>query len=140
MNASTAIIARFFKRLFHPEKCGTNLYNISDELVRLNMPSLLISLFNPNILPAAGDTNDRATAEEKADLAKYFTVSFNTQYVTSDEVKKTVNGASYGMSIDDRNGSSAQVLEFTSLINNWQQQQNLDMDQYDRAKMLKEKI
>ncbi len=129
-----------FKRLFQPEKCGTNLYNISDELVRLNMPSLLISLFNPNILPAAGDTNDRATAEEKADLAKYFTVSFNTQYVTSDEVKKTVNGASYGMSIDDRNGSSAQVLEFTSLINNWQQQQNLDMDQYDRAKMLKEKI
>lgn len=129
-----------FRRLFHPEKCGTNLYNISDELVRLNMPSLLISLFNPNILPAAGDVNDRATAEEKADLAQYFTVSFNTQYVTSDEVKKTVNGASYGMSIDDRNGSSAQVLEFTSLINNWQQQQNLDMDQYDRAKMLKEKM
>lgn len=128
-----------FKRLFHPEKCGTNLYSISDEVVRLNMPSLLISLFNPNILPAAGDTSKRATAEDKADLAKYFTVSFNTQYITTDDVKKVVNGASYGMPIDDRNGSSAQVLEFTSLVNNWQQQQNLDMDQYDRSKMLKEK-
>ena len=126
----------FFKRIFSA-KCGTNLYDISDEVVRLNMPALLISMYDPNILPAMNNPLAKASPEAKAELSKYFSVSFNSNYKTDGEdMMKTVNGASYGMSVKDNSTSAAQVMEFTSLINTWQQQQNLDINLADRLKML----
>ena len=130
----------FFKNLFNSE-CTMDLYNISDDLVRLNMPSLLIAMYNPEILPALSNPLARVSPGTKAELAKYFSVSYNNSYkADGQDMIQTVNGANYGMSISDTGTSAAQVMEFTSLINTWQQQQNLDLTTSDRVKMLKEKM
>ena len=127
-----------FKRLF-VEACGTNLYNISDEVVRLNMPTLLISMYDPTLLPAINEPTKKATPEQRAELSKYFSVNFNTHYISADKVEKTINGAAYGASLLEESNQQAQVSEFTSLINTWQRQQNMDFDEFDRAKMIKER-
>jgi len=130
----------WFKRMF-TEKCGTNLYDISDDLVRLNMPALLLSMYEPSLLPALNNpTGGRVSAEAKAELAKYFSVSYSNSYkAVGEDMIRQINGLSYGMSREDAKSSAAQVSEFTSLINTWQEQQNLDLNQSDRMKMLKEK-
>lgn len=127
-----------FKRLF-VEKCGTNLYNISDEVVRLNIPTLLISMYDPTLLPPMNEPTRKATPEQRAELAKYFSVTLNTQYENADDVESTVNGSAYGMSLLEHTNPSAQVMEFTSLISTWQRQQNMNFDGFDRLKMIKER-
>ena len=126
-----------FKKLF--ENCGRNVYDIQDELVRLNMPALLIALYDPTILPLLNNPQGRASAEAKAELAKYFSVSFTNRYKTTAGVEKIMNGLSYGMSAADTSTSAAQVSEFTNLIQTWQRRQNLDYDQFDRALMLQQR-
>jgi hypothetical protein len=126
-----------FKKLF--ENCGRNVYDIQDELVRLNMPALLIALYDPTILPLLNNPQGRASAEAKAELAKYFSVSFTNRYRTTEGVEKIMNGLSYGMSAADTSTSAAQVSEFTNLIQTWQRRQNLDYDQFDRILMLQQR-
>lgn len=126
-----------FKKLF--ENCGRNVYDIQDELVRLNMPALLIALYDPTILPLLNNPQGRASAEAKAELAKYFSVSFTNRYKTTEGVEKIMNGLSYGMSAADTTTSAAQVSEFTNLIQTWQRRQNLDYDQFDRILMLQQR-
>ncbi|MGZ6419154.1 MAG: hypothetical protein ACXWPX_11620, partial [Pseudobdellovibrio sp.] len=128
----------FFKRLF-VEACGSNLYNISDEVVRLNMPTLLISMYDPTLLPAINEPTKKATPEQRAELSKYFSVTFNTHYIDEQKVESTINGAAGGASLLEDTNQAAQVSEFTSLINTWQRQQNMDFDEFDRAKMMKER-
>jgi hypothetical protein len=130
----------FFKNLFNSE-CAMDLYNISDDLVRLNMPSLLIAMYNPEILPALSNPLARVSPDTKAELAKYFSVSYNNSYkADGQDMIRTINGASYGMSVADSSTSAAQVMEFTSLINTWQQQQNQGLTLSDRTRMLREKM
>ena len=126
-----------FKKLF--ENCGRNVYDIQDELVRLNMPALLIALYDPTVLPLLNNPNGKASPEAKAELAKYFSVSFTNRYKTTQGVEKIMNGLSYGMSATDTSTSAAQVSEFTNLIQTWQRRQNLDYDQFDRAIMLQQR-
>lgn len=126
-----------FKKLF--ENCGRNVYDIQDELVRLNMPALLIALYDPTILPLLNNPNGKASPEAKAELAKYFSVSFTNRYKTTDGVEKIMNGLSFGMSTLDTSTSAAQVSEFTNLIQTWQRRQNLDYDIYDRQLMLQQR-
>jgi hypothetical protein len=127
-----------FKRLFSG-KCNTELYNISDEVVRLNMPSVLISLYDPTILPPASEPTRKATPAQRAELAKYFSVSMNTHMVNTSGVESSINGAAYGLIATERGNKASEVLEFTSLISTWQSQQNLDLDFFDRSNMIKER-
>jgi hypothetical protein len=128
----------FFKNLFNPGKCATELFNISDENIRHNMPALLISLYDPTILPAASTPMLKADPAARAELAKYFAVSINTKYESTDKVERTVNGKAFGLSASDSNSNAAQVMEFTSLIDTWQQQTNNTLTWTDKAKMLKQ--
>ena len=131
-----------WKSLF-TEKCGTELYNVSDEVVRLNMPLLLISMYDPSLLPPASEPNRKASAEQLSELAKYFSVVFNTNYRTTGDssIMRSVSGAQFGAMLFEANddNKAAQVIEFTNLISVWARQQNMDLDYFDRTRMLKEK-
>jgi hypothetical protein len=126
-----------FKKLF--ENCGRNVYDIQDDLIRLNMPALLISLFDPTLLPALKNPLARAEPEAIAELAKYFSVTLTNRYKTSEGVENITNGLSFGMSIQEQSTASAQISEFINLINTWQSKQNLDYDHWDRIKMLEQR-
>lgn len=126
-----------FKKLF--ENCGRNVYDIQDELVRLNMPALLISMYDPSILPALSNPLAKANPEAKAELAKYFSVSLTNRYKTVEGVENIMNGLNFGMSIQESSTASAQISEFINLIQTWQRKQNLDYDYWDRLKMLEER-
>lgn len=116
--------------------CYSNLYSIKDELVRMNMPTLLISLFDPTILPPLSDLNRRAKQSQIDELAKYFSVTFSSRAKQADGTELSMENDTYGMSLLQENNAAAQISEFVSLISIWQQQEHLTLSPFDRATMV----
>ena len=127
----------FFSRIFN-RKCSTNLYGISDDLIRLNMPTLLISLFDPNLLPPLNQPLRKASDSQIKDLAKYFSFSYSSRIKNAQDQDLTMTGA-YGLSLLENDNDASQISEFTSLISVWQHQENMDLDHFDRLKMISNK-
>ncbi|AGH96275.1 hypothetical protein [Pseudobdellovibrio exovorus] len=128
----------FFKRIAERlwGECNTSIYDLahdSDTNIRNNIPALLIALYNPTIFGDASNPYVKASAETKADLAKYFAVSINTRYQVSETMERTVNGLEFGLS----NAQAGQVMEFSNLIDTWQQQSNNTLTFADRQRMLR---
>lgn len=127
----------FFRRMFNTQ-CAKNIYELSDENIRFNLPSLLISLYKPTLFGNAQNPYVKASAADKAELAQHFAVSVNTTYQTSDEMERNVNGLDFGLSRSDSGGSTgAEAIEFTSLIETWQQQTHNSLTYSDRQRMLR---
>jgi hypothetical protein len=127
--------SNFWKRTFSP-KCDQTLYSINDDVIRLNMPTLLISLFDPNMLPPASEPTRRASADQIRELSKVFSVTISTRAVNEDGSERAVSGNTFGMAIEDTSTDASQIAEFTNLVSIWQHQQNNDLNYYDRVKMI----
>lgn len=123
-----------FRRMFSSQ-CATEVYDLRDENIRFNIPALLIAMYDPTLFGDAQNPYLKASPEAKAELAKYFAVSVNTRYQTNDNAERTVSGLDFGLARSDAN-ASGQVMEFTGLIDTWQQQSNNSLTYSDRQRML----
>jgi hypothetical protein len=130
---------RFVRGLFGNLECTADLNDINNDStehvranLRYNMPAILISLYNPNILPPGNEVR-RAAAAEISALSQHFTMSLNTQHILAEGTMKTVNGLSFPKDDVD---ASLQVMQFTSLIETWQQQTDNGITQADKQNML----
>jgi len=117
-------------------KCGNTLYSIDDEVIRLNMPTLLISLYDPNMLPPASEPTRRASADQIRELSKVFSVTISNRAVNEDGSERMANGNTFGMALEDSSTDASQIAEFTNLVSIWQHQQNNDLNYFDRVKMI----
>jgi len=117
-------------------KCGNTLYSIDDEVIRLNMPTLLISLFDPSMLPPASEPTRRASADQIRELSKVFSVTISNRAVNEDGSERMANGNTFGMALEDSSTDASQIAEFTNLVSVWQHQQNNDLNYFDRVKMI----
>lgn len=134
MNAEVAQ-SNWFKRTFNP-KCSTNLYGLNDDVIRLNIPSLLISLFDPNLLPPLSEPTRRASPDQIRELSKVFNVSISTRAVNTDGDEMLVNGSTFGLSLEANASDASQISEFNNLVAVWQHQKNMDLNYFDRMKMI----
>lgn len=134
MNATVAQ-SNWFKRTFNP-KCASNLYSIHDEVIRLNMPTLLISLFDPNMLPPLAEPTRRASSDQIRELAKVFSVSVSTRAVNTEGDELMANGHTFGLSLEANMSDASQISEFNNLVSIWQHQKNMDLNHFDRMKMI----
>ncbi|MCC2679229.1 MAG: hypothetical protein K0R29_1805 [Pseudobdellovibrio sp.] len=134
MNATVAQ-SNWFKRTFNP-KCSSNLYSINDEVIRLNMPTLLISLFDPNMLPSLSEPSRRASPDQIRELSKVFSVAVSTRAVNTDGDELMVNGQTFGLSLEANMSDASQISEFNNLVSIWQHQKNMDLNHFDRMKMI----
>lgn len=130
---------RFFRGLFGNLECTADLNDINNDStehvranLRYNMPAILISLYDPNILPP-GNEERRASAASISELSQYFTINLNTQHRLRSGAVQTVNGLSFPQNTVDE---SLQVMQFTSLIETWQQQTDNGITQADKQNML----
>jgi hypothetical protein len=117
-------------------KCGSTLYSIDDEVVRLNMPTLLISMYDPTMLPPSSEPTRKASADQIRELSKVFSVTISTRAVNEDGTERLVKGNTFGMSLEDSSTDASQIAEFTNLVSIWQQQQHNDLNYFDRVKMI----
>ncbi len=134
MNAEVAQ-SNWFKRTFNP-KCGSNLYSIGDDVMRLNMPTMLISLYDPNMLPPLSEPNRRASPDQIRELSKVFSVSVSTRAVNTEGDELMVNGSTFGLSLEANMTDASQISEFNNLVSIWQHQKNMDLNHFDRMKMI----